>query len=643
MKQLLILFFIFSLSFTGFSQIQPEKTLPTRDKKPGEQQIIKDVKPPIFDYKIISFKNDTTFVDTTLTIYKDYQFNYLRKDNFELLPFSNVGQTYNTLAYNFREERETPVPGFGARARHFNFMEVEDIFYYHVPTPLTELYFKTVFEQGQTLDAFFTANTSPSLNLSIAYKGNRSLGKYQHILTSTGNFRTTLNYQAPNGKYHLKTHFVSQDLLNEENGGLQPLALQQYIGEEEEFEDRSRLEVNFEDAESTLFGKRFYLNHSYDLVKKKDSLISNKLSVGHIMNYSYKKYQFEQATSSTMFGPSFEDINIKDETRLENIYNEATIGFSNSTLGTIKAKAAFARLNYGYGSRLILESGTIPNRIKDEILSVGGVYSKTIGGFDFYADALLNLSGEFKGQRYKAGLDVTLGNDNKASFSLTGSNRAPNFNFLLYQSDYVNYNWYNEFSNVVTHTLNFSVNFPRLLNVDADYVNIHNYTFFGIDAAEAVKPLQYSGEVNYFKIKGQRELSVGKFALENTVLYQKVLDGENVLNIPSFITRNSLYYRDHWFRRALYLQTGFTLKYFTNYKMNAYDPVLAEFYVQNESEMEGFPQVDFFFNGKIRQARIFFKLEHVNSLLTGNTNFAAPLHPYRDFGVRFGLVWNFFR
>ena len=32
------------------------------------------IKPPISAYKIISVANDTTFVDTTLTIEKDYKF-----------------------------------------------------------------------------------------------------------------------------------------------------------------------------------------------------------------------------------------------------------------------------------------------------------------------------------------------------------------------------------------------------------------------------------------------------------------------------------------------------------------------------------------------------------------------------------------
>ena len=40
----------------------------------------------IEDYKIYFSDGTEKHVDTTLTINKDYHFNYLRKDYFELLP-----------------------------------------------------------------------------------------------------------------------------------------------------------------------------------------------------------------------------------------------------------------------------------------------------------------------------------------------------------------------------------------------------------------------------------------------------------------------------------------------------------------------------------------------------------------------------
>jgi hypothetical protein len=125
-------------------------------------------------------------------------------------------------------------------------------------------------------------------------------------------------------------------------------------------------------------------------------------------------------------------------------------------------------------------------------------------------------------------------------------------------------------------------------------------------------------------------------------MYQNVVSDDDVLNVPTFIARNTLYYSNQLFKKAMTLQTGVTFNYFTKYNMNGYDPLLAEFYIQNETELGGFPRLDFFVNVKIRQTRIFFKAEHFNSSFTGYDYFSAPNQPYRDFTIRFGLVWDFF-
>jgi hypothetical protein len=52
--------------------------------------------------------------------------------------------------------------------------------------------------------------------------------------------------------------------------------------------------------------------------------------------------------------------------------------------------------------------------------------------------------------------------------------------------------------------------------------------------------------------------------------------------------------------------------------------------------------LDFFINAKVQQTRIYLKAEHFNSSFSAPTYYAAPEYPYRDFIVRFGLVWNFF-
>ena len=144
------------------------------------------------------------------------------------------------------------------------------------------------------------------------------------------------------------------------------------------------------------------------------------------------------------------------------------------------------------------------------------------------------------------------------------------------------------------------------------------------------------------RLKFEKEIVVGKFALDNTIMYQQVINGEHSFNVPKFITRNTLYFSDHLFKKAMFLQAGVIFNYFTEYNMNGYDPLLSEFYVQNDTKLGGFPRMDFFINAKIRQTRIFLKAEHFNSSFTGYDYYSAPNYPYRDFTVRFGLVWNFF-
>ncbi|RIA10585.1 putative beta-barrel porin [Flavobacteriaceae bacterium MAR_2010_72] len=603
---------------------------------------VKNTEAKIQDYKIISVENDTTFLDTTLSIKKEYKFNYLRKDNFNLIQFSNIGQTYNTLSYGFENHQTQPL--FGARARHFNYMELEDTYYYHVPTPLTELFFKTAFEQGQVLDAFFTVNTSEQFNFSIAYKGLRSLGKYQHILTSTGNFRFTTNYKTKNNRYHMRAHMVSQDLLNQENGGLKDSDLVNFESGNPDFLDRSVFDPNFENAESILRGKRFYIDHHYAIVSKTDSLSTNSLKIGNTINFEDKFYQFKQTTAATSyFGDTF-NTSVNDKVTLEDFRLRGYLNYQNAILGDLQFNMDYHNFNYGYDKLVVLDNETIINRIKSSFIRVGGAYKKQIDDFQLIGELGLNLSDEFKGNFLKAQVSFKVNDDISVEGLINSNSSLPNYNYLLYQSDYVNYNWDNTdtFDNQTMQLVSFKFSSQKLLNIEVDYTTLGNYTFFTKDNNSGVKPVQSDATINYLRLKIGKGIKFGRFALDNTIMYQNVLNGDQQFNVPEIISRNTFYYSSHLFKKAMYLQTGVTLNYFTEYYMNAYDPLLAEFYVQNQTKLGGFPRLDFFIDAKIRQTRIYLKAEHFNSSFTGYNYYSAPNYPYRDFVVRFGLVWNFF-
>lgn len=589
---------------------------------------------------------DSIAIDTTIAIKKDYKFNYLQKDNFGLMPFANIGQTYNTLSFNSSENKT--LPGFGARARHFNYLEHDDIRFFEVPTPWTRLTYKTAFEQGQLLDAFFTVNLSKQFNFSIAYKGLRSLGNYQNALSSSGNFRFNSKYNTKNKRYQAKGYIVMQDLLNQENGGLKTDDLENFTSGNKEFLDRSVFDPNFDNAENILEGKRFYFEHSYSLTKKKDSIAKNNLALINKVIFEDKYYQYTQSSASTdFFGDVFTN-SIDDRVTLENFKTALGFNYSNNIVGDLEFTLNYTDINYGYNSIVLFPNQIISNRIKSNFLGVEGAYSKTYKGFNISGKGSVNLSDTFVGSFLDGTVSLKLNKDIMLAGGIEVNSKLPNYNYMLYQSDYINYNWYNinNFKNVNTQQLKFSVQSPKWLNVNLDISNIDNYTYFNLketlDQVNIIEPKQYNKPLQYLRLKLQKEFKVGNFALDNTLMYQNVVSDEDVLNVPAFIARNTLYYTNQLFKKAMTLQTGVTLNYFTKYKMNGYDPLLAEFYTQNDKELGGFPRLDFFINAKVRQTRIFLKAEHFNSSFTGYDYFSAPNHPYRDFTIRFGLVWDFF-
>ena len=648
-----VVFFIifFCVTAIGFSQRQGNNLGEQFINLQGDtshRTIADFTRPPIEDYKIVSIKRDTTVVDTSLTIAKDYKFNYLRKDRYGLLPFANTGQTYNTLIYDFDQQGTTP--GSVAQARHFNYMEVEDIKYFHLPTPVTDLYYRSVFQQGQQLDAFFSMNTSERLNFSIGYKGVRSLGQYLNSLVSTGNFRAAISYRTKNDKYHIRAHWVAQDLLNEENGGLTQQALSQFLSEDNEFAEREQLGVNLNDTENILDGTRVYLNHHFDLLHRKDSLHNYSLRVGHIFNSENKFYQLTQNTSSDLFGDSFNQGSFRDRTDQEEVYNELFLTYEDEKLGQLTFQANALSYDYGYKTTIIVDQDqdgvneVIPDQLQGTNLSIGGGYSNKIGNLAIDGDARVNVAGAFDGFNVHGNIAYDIKGQGHLKASVLSNSRPANYNHLLSQSNYVNYIWHNEpnYDNVKTNTLQGTFTSKKWANIDVSASTINDYAYFGLTTDSLVTSLQSQEAVNHLKITANKEFKYRKYALDATVTLQDVSGAEEVLNVPDVVTRGSLYFSDRLFKKALLLQTGVTFNYFTKYHLNGYDPVLAEFFVQNTQELGAFPLIDVFVNMKVRQTRIFVKAEHINSGFTGNDFFSAPGYPYRDFNVRFGLVWNFF-
>ena len=325
-------------------------------------RLLKNLDAKIEDYLIINHYGDTIIVDTSLTINKFHRINYLRKDNFELLPFSNTGHTYNNLSYN--SEKSNLFPSFGSRAKHYSYMEIDDVTYYDVPTPFTELMYRSVFEQGQLLDALYSVNTNREFNFTISRKGLRSLGNYQHFLTSTSNFRFSTNYNSKDRKYKLRTHYVSQKLFAEQNGGIRDEDIFDFENGTDQFLDRSVFDPYFENADNELSGRRYYIDHSYNLANPKDSIKTNSLIITNRISYEKRFYKFNQTSANEFFGDSYNFSAIDDKSRLRSLLFKIGADYKTKNLGDLSLALEYNDHKYNFGNIDSLNTSNLANDLK---------------------------------------------------------------------------------------------------------------------------------------------------------------------------------------------------------------------------------------------------------------------------------------
>ena len=664
MKNYLVLILVVFWSIQGFGQDFQMPKGPPQDLEQGgnlrnssigdslmskfggkSTRLNKNPDAKIQDYLIITRQNDTVIIDTSLTIEKYHKINFLRKDDFELIPFSNTGVAYNTLSFSANNSIK---PKMGASNKYISYKSVDDIVYYDLPTPFTELMYRSVFEQGQLLDATYSVNTSRQFNFSISRKGLRSLGNYQNFLSNSSNFSFTTNYFSKNKKFKLRTHYTNQKLFSEQNGGISDSDISSFENGDNQFLDRGVFDPNFENAHNEFLGKRFYSDQSYKL-KEKDSLISSSLELFNSISLEEKKYKFQQNTSNEFFGNSFEPQEINDKIFLNTFNLESGFILESDSYGKFNLGLRYTAERYFMENFQIDQYVDNSQEINSKTTFFRGSYSNQISKIKLYFNTENFIFGDNKSNSISSALVFNLKNDNSLIFKYNLYSVAPNYNTLIYRSNYENYNWDNEFDNSVTNSIKFRIELKNILDLDVDLISVkkhiqfERFTIENLDGSfdYSITPVQYSEDLEVLKFKLARKINFGKFSIDSKLLLQKTLSND-ILNLPELVSRNTFYYSTDMFKKALYLQTGFGVKYFSSFYMNGYDPLLSELYVQNEKEIGGFPIIDFFINAKIQQTRLYFKFEHFNSSFTGYNYYSAPNYPYRDFTFRFGLVWNFF-
>ena len=547
---------------------------------------------------------------------------------------------------------------------------IENTRFYKTTRPFTELSYFLASGKEQVVKILQTQNIKPNWNAGINYQLISSPGFFQNQNTNHNSYRFFSNYQGKRKRYSAYLVLLGNKFSSSENGGI----LSDSVLHDPKNSKRFSVPVNLGGNSETTFqvfstkistGNQYndftaFFRQSYDFGIK-DSIIVNDSTTNYLF---YPKFRFQHTIKYVTSSYTFKDtVGNPNYAKSDSAYFQ---NFYDTTLDPTKG------LNFHVNDKWNFVSNDVVIKQFPETKNPGqfieaGLRLENFSGF-FYSGKKnfynIVLHGEYRnktrnkkwdaqanGEFYATGLNVADFNVyasltrflnaklGEVQISFQNVNRSPSYIFEGNSS----FNFGNDLATKKENitVLTATANNPRF-TLMARNISIANYTYF----KNFYQADQYSGLVNLTQFTASTKSKISRrFNLYSDFIVQQTA-GQTPVRVPLFYTRQRLAFEGNFFKN-LNLSTGFDVKYNTPYHANNYSPVMGKFFPQDTVLINNLPQVNFFFNFRIKSFTAFVALENLNTvdLENGfgftNNRYAAPLYPTPGLLLRFALQWRF--
>lgn len=607
------------------------------------------VKRVITDYQYWRDDLKRIVVDTTLTIDSYYNQNFIGKDLFGKMVFPNVGRPLNSLEVDDKPFVVDLLP----TGKRFNYIQAKDIRYFDVKTPITEFIYENGVRQGNYLSSLFSHNLNSQFNYAVQYRGLRSQGMFARELAANNAFIISSNYHTKDKRLNIWGHFSSQNIDNEENGGVTDI-LDFIEADERNLTNYRNIAVNLNNTSTRFDSRRYFLAASYGILPKyrADSTMYHAVNLTNKLTHETQIYKlFTNQTDANFYITDDNPLvsnNLFNIKKLKTFTNVTTAGFKWSDKLTIDAGVKFQNLNLDGQADYVYLSTFQNDNLRSWSESLFGI----VGDINFDWNERLKLRGNLEflqssnhGSLYNidAALDISPLKGYTLTAGVIAQSNIPSLNMMFNQSFLENQNYYNDaFENTNTQKLYGVLALDKInTKIEAAVYNIDNYVYLDSEFS----PNQLTDNINYFKIKGINHLKFGQFNLVSTLQYQKVTKNEEFMPLPDFIARETFYWQGLAFDGKADVQIGVNGYYFSKFDSNGFFPLTNEFYLQDSADVQeigGFPMLDLFINAKVKNMRFYIRGDHFNAIFGKREYFSAPGIPYRGFKFQIGIKWNIF-
>ncbi|MEN9447285.1 MAG: hypothetical protein RJA25_575 [Bacteroidota bacterium] len=623
MKRTLFLYIIIHLSFLSFGQIQITKPNPKL----------------FFDAKYVTLENPIPRRPDSI-IATVHRFATIER---QFVPYYDLGNN-GTAYYSLMFTHHNPI-GFkhGFNSFDLYFIQPNKVKYYNTKTPYTNLDFVFGGKEEVMGGAEFAINIKPNASIAFDYHRNNFKGRSQNQLSIHNLFSIQSAFQSKNKRYELNAAFIYNGIKNQENGGwAQTDAFTNPF-----YKNNKRfINVHLSNALNKWSERNFNFSEQINLGKKTEVQINDstkrkivvqpKFAIVHNFEFSDWKFRYKDFVKDSAFYPRllYNTDSTDDYTKTWKLSNG--IYFKNLQNDTLPKKFLFTA---GMQYSLIRYRQRFTDQLLHDIQLKAKIYNQADSAFFGYSvDATVDIAPKYIGDfevnflgKLNFKKDISIGIN--GNISLASPSQKEEF---YYGNHYTYTNSFKKIFQVKTEA-NFIWRKQLLFASIQDYL-IHHYIYN--DTASI--PQQYNKPLNVLVVKLQKDFNT-KHIYSGTELYVQWVSNNNIVRLPVFAMKQTLYYKGGWISGKLNAYLGFDIMYNTNFKGNAYNPSLAVFYQQNNQPLKFYPVMDLFFSLRVRFTNIFLRVEHVNQgMFKQKGIYTAPNYGYLDRTFRVGVKWQFY-
>ncbi|TDS08404.1 putative porin [Sphingobacterium paludis] len=660
-KQLL-LFFVLVVAGVTHSAAQTEEEFSSAlDSARAKEDNKKDS--VVFTAKYVRYTTLAMMKQATRTVQIDtshVNFQYYNKQNLPWNPSINLGSyglATRDLLFNPNKKIGFQ-PGFYALERYL--LHPDSVQYFRARARYSELYTVGFFFDDQVFRARLAQNITPQWNIGVEYHATNTDGYYRNQDYSDRKAAVFSWYESKDKRYNLLVNGTFNNLDAPENGSV----VDERIVGGDVFQDTSgtanmgyltRLSgINANRPYSRWRDNGMFLRQSYflgrlDTVNKglPEMEIHPTNAVAHNSSIRQRKFIFFKNEPDLYGAFPLGDIErVDDTTNITTISNEFIYSFYLRGKGVFKNEA---KLDLAFQNDLIWYSDSLTSSFYQNSMLKGNLGYKFSDRID--VRALVNQivvgaqAGDFL---YEANADIMLSeNAGKISLGAYSQNKSPEMVFN--RMNYTFHQWENNFNKTKTQNLSFAYQNKKIgFSGKAEYFLMDNYLYFrevdnpGNDEAllRRITPAQ-SGNLNLLKVSVWQNFRLGRFHLDNMVVYQKT-DAEAILATPEFYTWHSFYYTNKLYN-VMDFRLGMDVRFNTPFRSPSYAINAGQFYNDNVGiNYSTYPIGDVWFTGNIDRVNLFLSYNFFNQFAYPKGYYTVRRYPMNDANFRFGVSWKFY-